>query len=216
MKEVLTQIALMVSALFPIVNPLGSAPIFLTLTGSASHSQRKTLSGLVARNSFFLLLGSILIGSHVLSFFGISLPIVQVGGGLVVISSGWTMLKSEDENDRRQIQRSAEAELMLRKTFYPLTLPLTVGPGSISVAVTLGANAPHLGGGKLALALLAAVAASLVVSVSVFFCYTFADRVVKLLGPSGASVIMRLSAFLLMCIGLQIIWNGMSALVRTL
>jgi multiple antibiotic resistance protein len=216
LKEVLTQIALMVSALFPIVNPLGSAPIFLTLTGSASRSQRTTLSGLVARNSFFLLLGSILIGSHVLSFFGISLPIVQVGGGLVVISAGWAMLKSEDENDRQQIQRSAEANLMLRKTFYPLTLPLTVGPGSISVAVTLGANAPHPGGEGLVLALLAAVASSLVVSVSVFLCYTFAGRVVKLLGPSGASVIMRLSAFLLMCIGLQIVWNGVSSLVRTL
>ena len=130
MKEALTQIALMISALFPIVNPLGSAPIFLTLTGSASRSQRKTLSGLVARNSFFLLLGSILIGSHVLSAFGISLPIVQVGGGLVVISTGWTMLKSEDANDRKQIQRSAEAEFCNNIRRYLTTgsivcLPLT-------------------------------------------------------------------------------------------
>jgi multiple antibiotic resistance protein len=216
LKEVLIQIALMISALFPIVNPLGSAPIFLALTDSADRSQRKMLSGRVARNSFFLLLGSILIGSHVLSFFGISLPIVQVGGGLVVISASWTMLKSEGEDDRKQMQRSAGGESMLGMAFYPLTLPLTVGPGSISVAVALGANAPHAGGGRLALALLAAVAASLVVSVSVFLCYAFADRVVKLLGASGTSVIMRLSAFLLMCIGLQIVWNGMSALARTL
>jgi multiple antibiotic resistance protein len=97
-----------------------------------------------------------------------------------------------------------------------LTLPLTVGPGSISVAVTLGANAPHPGGGRLLLALLAAVVASLALAICVFVCYAFAGRVVKLLGPTGASVIMRLSAFLLVCIGLQILWNGIKALMHTL
>jgi multiple antibiotic resistance protein len=214
--EVLTTIVLMVSTLFPIVNPLGSAPIFLAMTPDASRSQRRTLSGRVAINSFLLLLGSMLIGSYVLSFFRISLPIVQVGGGLVVISTGWVMLKSEDGDDRKQIARSAVAESMLRKAFYPLTLPLTVGPGSISVAITLGADVPSPGGGRLALALLAAVVASLLLSICVFVCYALADRVVKLLGPTGASVIMRLSAFLLMCIGLQILWNGVKALVHTL
>jgi multiple antibiotic resistance protein len=103
---------------------------------------------------------------------------------------------------------------MLRKAFYPLTLPLTVGPGSISVAITLGANFPHPGGGRLLLALLAAVVSSLSLSLCVFVCYAFAGRVVRRLGPSGASVITRLSAFLLVCIGLQIAWNGIKALAR--
>jgi multiple antibiotic resistance protein len=212
----LTNIFLIVSALFPLVNPLGSAPIFLAMTPDASQTQRKTLAGQVARNSFFLLLGSMIIGSYVLSFFGVSLPIVQVAGGLVVVSTGWMMLKKEDPDDRQQLARSAGTESMLRKAFYPLTLPLTVGPGSISVAVTLGADTPEPGGGRLLLALFAALVGSLLLATSVFICYALADRVVKLLGPTGASVIMRLSAFLLMCIGLQILWNGVKALVHTL
>jgi multiple antibiotic resistance protein len=213
---VLTNIFLIVSALFPLVNPLGSAPIFLAMTPDASHAQRKTLAGRVARNSFFLLLGSMIVGSYVLSFFGVSLPIVQVGGGLVVVSTGWMMLKREDPEDRRQIAREAGTESMLRKAFYPLTLPLTVGPGSISVAITLGADYPEPGGGRLLLALLAAVVGSLLLATSVFICYAFAGKVIKLLGPTAAAVIMRLSAFLVMCIGLQILWNGVKALVHTL
>ena len=215
MAEFLGTILVIVTTLFPIVNPLGGAPIFLALTRDASRPQRRTLSWGVARNSFFLLLGSILIGSHVLSFFGVSLPIVQVGGGLVVIAAGWALLKSEDPEDRKEIGRTAGAGL-LRKAFYPLTLPLTVGPGSIATAITLGANAPHPGGGRLLFGLVAAIIAALVLSLSVFLCYAFSDRTVTFLGPTGTTVIMRLSAFLLVCIGLQILWNGVAALVRTL
>jgi len=93
---------------------------------------------------------------------------------------------------------------------------LTVGPGSISVAITLGANAPSPGGGHLLLALLAALVASLLVALSIYLCYGYADRLAKRLGASATAVIGRLSAFLLLCIGLQIVWNGTSALVRTL
>jgi len=213
---VLTNIFLIVSALFPLVNPLGSAPIFLAMTPDASHAQRKTLAGRVARNSFFLLLGSMIVGSYVLSFFGVSLPIVQVGGGLVVISAGWAMLKKEDEEDRKQIERTAASGLLLRKAFYPLTLPLTVGPGSIATAITLGANTPHPGGRMLLLGLVEAIAGAFFISLCVFLCYTFAERISKLLGPTAMSVILRLSAFLLTCIGLQIVWNGLTALLRTL
>jgi multiple antibiotic resistance protein len=216
MAQVIRQIVLIVTALFPIVNPVGSAPIFLSMTREGSPAERRTLSWKVAMNSFFLLLGSLLIGSHILSFFGISLPIVQVGGGLLVISGGWAMLKHEDEEDRKGIERTAGAGRLLRKAFYPLTLPLTVGPGSIATAITLGANAPHPGGGRLALGLIAAVIGALVISLSVFLCYVFAERTGKLLGPTAMSVAMRLSAFLLICIGLQIVWNGISALIRTL
>jgi multiple antibiotic resistance protein len=212
--SLLTTIVVIFTALFPLVNPLGCAPIFLAMTPEATAAQRKTLAGRVSRNGFFLLLGSILVGTYVLSFFGISIPIVQVGGGLVVISTGWAMLKREDPDGREEIARSVAGDSMLRKAFYPLTLPLTVGPGSISVAVTLGANLPHPGGGRLLLALLAAVVSALLLSVCVFVCYAFADRVVRRLGPSGTSVIMRLSAFLLVCIGLQIVWNGVRALAH--
>jgi multiple antibiotic resistance protein len=213
---ILTSIVLMVTTLFPIVNPLSGAPIFLALTADASGRERKIVSWRVARNSFFLLLGALLVGSHVLSFFGISLPIVQVGGGLVVFSSGWAMLKHDDEADRKEIGATVKPGAVLKKAFYPLTLPLTVGPGSIATAITLGANTPHPGGSRLALGLVAAVVGAAVISLSVYLCYAFADRTVRLLGPSAVSVIVRLSAFLLTCVGLQIVWNGLRVLVHTL
>jgi len=212
--QVIGAIVLIVSTLFPIVNPISCAPFFLAMTSGATRAERISLSRRVASNSFFLLLGSLLIGSYILSFFGISLPIVQVGGGLVVISTGWTMLKFEEDDERKKIERSASANHLMRKAFYPLTLPLTVGPGSISAAITLGANVPHPGGGRLLLGLVAAFTSALIIALLVFIFYAFADRTAKLVGPTGMSVIMRLSAFLLLCIGLQIVWNGVSALAR--
>jgi multiple antibiotic resistance protein len=92
-------------------------------------------------------------------------------------------------------------------------LPLTVGPGSISVAITLGANAPrHL---AFPYTLLAAIIGSLLIALSVFLCYGFADRLARVLGATAMSVIMRLSSFLLVCIGVQILWNGASALLSS-
>ena len=213
MAHFLGAVVLIVTALIPIVNPLGSAPIFLALTRDCPAGARFTLAWRIARNSFSLILGSLIIGTYVLAFFGVSLPIVRIGGGLVVLSTGWTMLKSED-NERQEVRRSVDPQEVMLKAFYPLTLPLTVGPGSISVAITLGANAPAPGGGRLALALAAAILGSLILALSVFLCYAFAERVASWLGPSALNVILRLSSFLLTCVGLQIMWNGVSALLQ--
>lgn len=207
---------LIVSALFPIVNPLGGSPIFLALTRDYSTASRRLLSQRIAINSFILLVVSFLIGTHILAFFGISLPVVQVGGGLIVMSTAWAMLKQKDDDDRGgEARRNVKSHDIFRNAFYPLTLPLTVGPGSISVAITLGANAPrHLGPNFIGI--LAAVVGSALIALSIFICYGFADRLATLLGATGMSVVMRLSSFLLVCIGVQIFWNGASALLRSL
>src|SRR5215510_4600435 len=131
---------LVLSALFPIVNPLGGSPIFLAMTREYLPAERKALSRRVALNSFFVLVGSYFIGTHILAFFGISLPVVQVGGGLIVISTGWAMLKTGSEDERRGLHQGLKPQDFYSQAFFPLTLPLTVGPGSISVAITLGAN----------------------------------------------------------------------------
>ena len=214
MIETLKDIFLIVSALFPIVNPLGGSPIFLSLTRGYSTPARRALSRQVAMNSLFLLVGSYLIGTHILAFFGISLPVVQVGGGLIVISTGWTMLKRRDDEERNEMHRHVQPQDTFRQAFYPLTLPLTVGPGSISVAITLGANAPHTSRFNL-LPVVAAIVGSVVISLSIFLCYGFADRLAQILGSTAMSVIMRLSSFLLVCIGVQILWNGVSALLAS-
>jgi multiple antibiotic resistance protein len=214
--EVAKSMLLILSALFPIVNPLGGSPVFLALTHEYPASARRILARSVAINSFVLLIASFLIGSHILNFFGISIPVVQVGGGLIVISNGWAMLKSKEEVDRgRDVQKKVNLLDISRSAFYPLTLPLTVGPGSISMAITLGANEPrHLGPNLLAL--LGAVIASALVALSVYLCYGFADRLAAIIGETGMSIMLRLSSFLLVCIGVQILWNGVKALLLSL
>jgi multiple antibiotic resistance protein len=212
--QLVETIVLFFGALFPIVNPLGGSPIFLALTSDYSRASRMLLSQRIAINSFILLVVSFLIGTHILAFFGISLPIVQVGGGLIVISTGWAMLKEGDAG-RGGVHRTVDPQDVLRNAFYPLTLPLTVGPGSISVAITLGANEPRSFGLNV-LGILAAVVGSALIALSILICYGFADRLAMLLGATGMSVIMRLSSFLLVCIGVQIFWNGAGALLRSL
>jgi multiple antibiotic resistance protein len=208
-------ILLVVSALFPIVDPIGGSPFFLALTRDYTTQTRRLLARRIAVNSFILMIASFTIGSHVLSFFGISLPVVQVGGGLIVIAAGWAMLKQKDDNDRGVVRRSISCSDVLREAFYPLTLPLTVGPGSISVAITLGANEPrHLG--ENLLAILTAAIGCAFVAATIYVCYGFADRLAVVIGPTGMNVILKLSSFLLVCIGVQILWNGASQLLRSL
>jgi len=213
--ETAKSILLIVSALFPIVNPIGGSPVFLLLTQDYSKESRKLLARRVAINSFILLIVSMVVGTHILSFFGISLPVVQVGGGLIVVSTGWAMLTRSNQVDRGQSHQTVTQEDILRNAFYPLTLPLTVGPGSISIAITLGANEPrHLGANIVAL-ISAAIGAALI-AVTIYICYGYSARLAAAVGPSGMNVILRLSSFLLVCIGVQILWNGVSALVKTL
>lgn len=216
MLEEAKSVLLILSALFPIVNPLGGSPVFLALTREYPASARRELARRVAFNSFVLLIASTFVGTHILNFFGISIPVVQAGGGLIVISNGWAMLKRNEESDReRAVRKNAKRNDIFKNAFYPLTLPLTVGPGSISVAITLGANISHHVGANI-LAILSAVIASFLVAVSIYLCYGFADRLAAIIGEGGMSIILRLSSFLLVCIGLQIFWNGASALLRSL
>ena len=138
----LRTILLIVGALFPIVNPLGNAPIFLSLTRDYSSAIRTVLARKIAINGFILLIVSLLIGTNILDFFGISLPVVQVGGGLVVIATGWKLLNRRDEEAPQRADHPPRPSDIAQRAFYPLTLPLTVGPGSISVAIAVGANRP--------------------------------------------------------------------------
>lgn len=215
MKNVFIDTVLLTyGALFPIVNPVSGAPLFLGLTQFTTDKQRNRLAGSVALNSLFLLLGSFLIGSHVLEFFGLSLPVVRIGGGLVVTAFGWKLLNSDEPPDGdRDAQKNTSP---VPDAFYPLTMPLTVGPGSISVAITLGSQRPrdadldHLA--QFAQFGSATLAGIVAIALTVWFCYRFAERTVAALGKTGTNVVVRLSAFLMLCIGIEILWGGWSAL----
>jgi multiple antibiotic resistance protein len=214
MMEAAKSLFLILSALFPIVDPLGGSPIFLSMTRDYSAQVRKELSWRIAMNSFFLLVGSYFIGTHILRFFGLSIPIVQVGGGLIVVSNGWSLL-TRGNYGQKEVAQTVVPQDPYRDAFYPLTLPLTVGPGSISVAITLGANAPYHQGLHL-LSMFTALVGCVLLAASIYLCYSFADRLGRVLGTTGMTVILQLTSFLLVCIGVQILWNGASALLKSL
>jgi multiple antibiotic resistance protein len=208
-------VLLVIAALLPIVNPLSSAPIFLAMTAWCSAEMRRTLAKRIAVSGFVLLLASIFIGSHILAFFGISLPVVQVGGGLLVAAAGWRLLDSREEQLVTADATPSDPNEIIRRAFYPLTLPLTVGPGSISIAITLGANTMRTDLALWALTMAVVIAIALI-GFAIYFCYRFADNMTRLLGSNGTSIFLRLSSFILLCIGVQILWNGASSLLGSL
>jgi multiple antibiotic resistance protein len=215
LSDLVKNTLLVVGALFPIVNPIGNTPIFLSLTRGMSDHGRTVLARMIAVNGLMLILTSIFIGTHILAFFGISLPVVQVGGGLIVISTGWALLRQPDDGeDGKGAHRECKDSDYARQAFYPLTLPLTVGPGSISVAIAVGANQAE--GSQWRWPLIAGMLiGSALVSASIYLSYRFAERLGRALGESAMNVIIRLSSFILVCIGVQILWNGLRALLRT-
>jgi multiple antibiotic resistance protein len=203
---------LAIAALFPIVDPLGGAPIYLAMVSSLTPADRARTARLVSINSFFLLTVSVLIGAYVLDIFGVSIPAVQVGGGLIVCAIGWSFLMTPGSPAVSDRTSSPDAEILTQRAFYPLTMPLTVGPGSISVAITLGANPPRELRSLFTTAL-AHVIGVFIVAVSIYLCYRYADRILNKLGRTGTNVLIRLSAFILFCIGVQIMWNGLQAML---
>jgi multiple antibiotic resistance protein len=211
MHEFLVAFLGVFAGLFPIVNPLGMSPIFLRLTAGSTQAIRSRLAWRIAAGSFFLMAASLFAGAHILAFFGLTIPAVQIGGGLVVMAAGWQLLQQGSNVREREKQApSVDEESMLSQAFFPLTMPLTVGPGTISVALTLGTRGTNAEypGWVVAGALLAVVA----VSLTIYLSYRFAAGVLHYLGKTGTDVFMRLSAFILLCLGAQILTNGIAGL----
>ncbi|MDQ2841842.1 MAG: MarC family protein [Acidobacteriota bacterium] len=209
--EVAKSCLVVLTALFPIVDPLGNIPIFLGLTAGYSTVDRTILSRKIALNSLWLLIGSMLIGSHILRFFGISIPVVQIGGGLVVMWTGWTLLQQDVEQEQAHAQKKVSRQDISDRAFYPLTLPLTVGPGSLSVALTLGASqGVHENGW---IRFVAALIGPALVVVTIYLSYRFAERLARMLGQTAMNVIVRLASFILLCIGVQIFTHGIHDLI---
>ena len=212
MESILVTLA----ALLPIVNPLGAAPIFLAMSADLPAHARRHLATVVARNAFLLLAAAMLVGSYVLAFFGISLPIVRVAGGLVVLGAGWRLLHAghaEDQPEAKMVE-AWERELA-RRGFYPLTFPLTVGPGSISIAITLGAR-EAADSTQRALYVATDLIGIAIIAITVYLSYRFASRLIASLGETGTNVFLRLSAFIMLCVGVAILWGGIVGLVEPL
>jgi multiple antibiotic resistance protein len=211
---VLSAFLLTFAGLFPIVNPIEAAPFFLALTPGMSTAERTILARKVAINGFALLLGSLVLGPWLLKFFGIELPVVRIAGGLVVTALGWKLLSQESWSDHGSMQAGEERKV---GSFYPLTMPLTVGPGSMSVAITIGSRRPatETTWAEMAFHGMGALAGVVAIAITIYIAYRFAEGLARALGATGLEVLVRLSAFILMCIGIEIVWNGYSALIAT-
>jgi multiple antibiotic resistance protein len=217
MLHKLTETALLIfAALFPIINPPAAAFIILSMVPHASPAERADMARRIAINSFVILLASLSVGAYLLSFLGISIPVLRVAGGIIIAMAGWNLLQTSDddpaesESDPLPVRHGS----LQTRLFYPLTMPITVGPGAISVAIALGTGSPreglrpvHFIGVGLALGLLC---------ISIYLCVRFAGHIGRLLGPSGMQVAMRLFAFAIFCIGMQILWLGLSELINNL
>jgi multiple antibiotic resistance protein len=207
---------LVLAAIFPVVNPPGSALVFLGLTRGVKPDIRRILAWRVARNSFFVLVCSLLLGALILGFYGISIPVLRVAGGIIVAVAGWKLL---NEGSHKELEASSDGvsrNSPLDQAFYPLTLPLTTGPGTIAVVTSLGlSRASYTNSMDEIVFVLASLLAVVVIAVTIFVCFAYADRVQRLLGPGGTDIAVRLSAFILFCLGVQILWSGGSELLKS-
>lgn len=200
--------------LLPIINPLSAAPVFVATAGH-NRDVATRLARQVAINSWFVLVVSMLIGSYVLAVFGISLPIVRIGGGLLVAATAWRMLNRKDDDD---VQAAAAEEAsalsdveIVRRSFFPITFPLTTGPGTIAASIALGAQIPRSPALYVAGALVAAAGAAIIALV-LYLVYANSAKVLRRIGAIGTLVMMRMFAFILLCIGIQFIWDGWAQL----
>jgi multiple antibiotic resistance protein len=176
-------------ALFSIVNPISGGFIFRSVTASRTPEARAKLARLVAVNSLGVMMGALWAGSY------------------VVALSGWRLLNAPETHDARKQEQAASAEGFEDIALFPLTIPFTTGPGTISVAVALGAGHPS-GFAPLGWFFLGMTAAAVAMTVVIWVTYTYADRLTQLMGPTGTRTITRMSAFLLLCIGVQILISG--------
>ncbi|HVO98645.1 MAG TPA: MarC family protein [Bryobacteraceae bacterium] len=209
---ILVRIAvLVVATLLPLINPAGSAAIFHSMTLGIPDGARRKMAWQIGLNSFFLVVAATFIGSYVLDFFGVSLTSVRIGGGLLVAASGWKLLNADEKTG----QKSADLQNVASRTFYPLTFPLTVGPGTISAAITIGASLKEPGV-VLWQRAMASVVGLAAVAFTVYLSFRFAARLIEFLGDTGTVVMLRLSAFILMCVGVQITINGVLVVVQSI
>ncbi|WP_372825495.1 MarC family protein [Polaromonas sp.] len=209
---------LVLATLLPILNPAATAPIFLGLTEGASDDTRRVLAWRITTNMVLLITVAMLVGSYVLAMFGISLPIVRVAGGTIIAANAWRLLAvSLSARDNRQSLAEAFTPEMARiHAFYPLTFPISCGPGSVAATITIGVT---LHEERLALSLArfaGGFGGVVVIGLVMFVAFRYATQLLKPLDETGTTVFLRLSAFILLCLGVQIVWDGLSELLRSL
>lgn len=213
-NRLISEILFGFTGLMGIINPIGIAFLFLERTESLTEHERDMLAKKVAFNSFIVLMVAFFAGTPVLHFFGISMEALRIGGGFAVAVSGWRMLNEPDvPGGGDSPVKPIDANAIMTRAFFPLTMPLTTGPGSIATAIALNANRTH----KLSefmLSSIVSLAVSALVAVVIWQTYSRSAFLARYLGTEGTKVAMRVSAFLLLCIGVQIMLTGFSEFLQ--
>lgn len=210
LHEFATLAAFSFLALFPILNPPAMSPIFLDMTSALPDEDRHRLAGLIGKYTFMLLFAVLVAGGWLLKIFGISVPVIRIAGGLLLFNTAWQML-----NNEARFSQAEQEELKARMTaraFFPMTMPVTAGPGSIAVTLTL-VPAGSLLNSYTWLKFAADAAGIALAALSVFLFYRYSENLLRRLGRAGAQTISKISAFILLAIGVQIIWDGIRGLL---
>lgn len=213
-SNLVSEFLLAFSALLSIINPFGMAFVLFDRTRFLTTDERVHLSRKVAIYSFSVLLVAFFLGATILGFFGISLQALRLAGGFVVAFSGWTMLNAPTQPAEKRIDAVSSGDVT-QMAFFPLTIPLTTGPGAITTTIALSASGSTEWRDALGSAVVS-VLVSMAVAAVVYVVYSRAERLARVLGPEGTNVVTRLSAFLLLCVGVQIMLTGATEYLETL
>lgn len=208
-------------ALFHVINPIGSGVLFYNITPGADGKERRRLAKKIAINTAVMLIIILMGGIYILKLFGITVPIVKICGGMVILAMGWRSLQKDDDtndsDDKVKLANSIRGfEAYKSKLFYPFTFPFTVGPGTISVALTISAESlVHQGNsGHSMLQYAGAITSILLIALTVYLCYGSTDVVMGRLSLQMRKVIMKIFSFILLCIGGQIVFSGVEDFIK--
>lgn len=188
-------------ALFPILNPFGAVPLFFSLTTDFQPAERRRTALKTACYVVAILVVFLFFGRFVLIFFGISLPVLNIAGGLIVANTGWAMVTG---NERMTAAESTEASRKEDISLTPMAMPMLSGPGSIGVVMGLAAHADSM------IAYLGMVIAIVVLGVIVYLFLGLGGPLVKRLGPGASGAINRIFGFILLAIAVQLVWDGVA------
>lgn len=202
-------------ALFPPVNPVGTAFVVEPFLYRLNREERKAAAGKITFYCFLICTGALLIGSWIFKVFGISLPVVQIAGGILICRMGWQLLASDNDVKGSHESSSPGSDKQTEDIlFYPLAFPMTTGAGTISVILTLTAHSQDSGLSNHLLNLSATFFAIVLMCLLIYVCYAFTPALLGRLGPRGEQVVNRLSAYLVFCVGIQIATTGAANLIK--
>lgn len=200
-------------ALFPVMNPIGNGFIINGFLGELNNEERNAAIKKIVINCFLVAIGSLVAGHLILLLFGLAVPVIQVGGGLVICKTGWDWLSDSSKSDAKTSDNvdKINKDDIEKKLFYPLSFPMVIGPGSISVIFALMATATISNDWLKTSINYIAIILAIAMLLTVFYILLKASpKITKRLGDSGSLIINKLIAFITFCIGIQILVTGIS------